>query len=119
MKSSVRRAEQEFSRAHTKYLERLQTSKREEYLPLSEKRRFSMTTLITRSPLQILSMTSMQRPSRRRNARHAFNEGNGDEDGEGNKEGYGSAPTKRTKVDGSSAKATVGAQTKSKKKNAG
>ena len=78
-----------------------------------------MTTLITRSPLQILSMTSTQRPTRRRNARHAFDDGNGDEDGEGNRNGYGAAPAKRTKVDGGSGKVTVGAQTKSKKKAAG
>lgn len=78
-----------------------------------------MTTLITRSPLQILSMTSTQRPSRRRNARHAFIEDNGEEDGEGNRAGRGAAPAKRAKVDGSSEKVSVGAQTKSKKKTAG
>ena len=85
-----------------------------------------MTALITRSPLQILSMTSTQRPSRRRTARHAFNEGTGDEGGEGNANGYGAASAKRTKVDGGGgggdggAKAGVGAQAKNtKKKSAG
>jgi len=31
-----------------------------------------MTVLLSRSPLQTLSMTSTQRPTRRRSARHAF-----------------------------------------------
>jgi len=32
----------------------------------------SMTALLSRSPLQTLSMISTQRPTRRRSARHAF-----------------------------------------------
>ena len=32
----------------------------------------SMTVLLSRSPLQTLSMASTQRPTRRRSARHAF-----------------------------------------------
>ena len=69
-------------------------------------------------------MTSTQRPSRRRTARHAFHEGDSDKVGEGNANGYGAASAKRTKVDdidgGGGMKAGVGAHAKNpKKKSAG
>ena len=85
-----------------------------------------MTAIIARSPLQILSMTSMQRPSRRRNARHAFEEEEGNDDTAAT--AASSVPVKKAKVDDSAkriinaragGKAVVGGVGAGKKNDAG